>query len=274
MPKPHTPKNILCIHDLSGVGRCSLNEILPILSTMGMHVTALPTTLLSSHTGGLGQPAAQSCQEYGQAALAHYRDLELTFDCIYAGYLANIQQQQLVLDAFASWPNAFKVMDPVMGDHGKLYSGMESLVPGMAQLCRAADLTVPNLTEACLLLGQQYPQQDLTEADAAALAHQAAQAFGGEAVVTGLPLGKYIGCAGAALSDGFVQKHLCLPQSFPGTGDLFCSVLIGCLLRGNALSAAVDAAAGFVCGCISATPADADPRFGVWYETQLFRLIP
>ncbi len=273
MSTAHAPKNILCIHDLSGVGRCSLNEILPILSAMGMHVTPLPTTVLSSHTGGLGQPAAQGCVQYGHEALEHYRRLELSFDCIYAGYLADSQQQELVLEAFSSWPQAFKVMDPVMGDHGRLYSGMEPLVPGMARLCQAADLTVPNLTEACLLLGREYPENGLTEEEAAQLAGQLTQRFGGSAVVTGLPLGKYIGCAGAE-HGSFVQKHLCLPQSFPGTGDLFCSVLLGCLLRGNALSAAVDAAAGFVCNCITATPAGSDPRFGVWYETQLFRLIP
>ena len=56
MIKPVEPKKILCIHDLSGVGRCSLAVILPVLSVMGVQPVALPTVVLSTHTGGLGDP--------------------------------------------------------------------------------------------------------------------------------------------------------------------------------------------------------------------------
>ena len=52
MQKPIEPKKILCIHDLSGVGRCSLAVILPVLSVMGFQPVALPTVVLSTHTGG------------------------------------------------------------------------------------------------------------------------------------------------------------------------------------------------------------------------------
>lgn len=264
-------KSVLCIHDLSGAGRCSLNEILPVLTAMGCRVVALPTTLLSTHTGGFGTPASLDCLEYGRAALAHYQELELEFDCIYAGYLSSPAQQQLVLDAFAAWPNAAKIMDPVLGDHGSLYSGMTPLVQGMNQLCHAADLIIPNLTEACLLLDRPYPKQELLPEEAQNLAQNLAQTFGQSAVITGISMGKYIACAGAG-SENFVQKRLALPQSFPGTGDLFGAVLVGGLLRGNALSAATDAAAGFVASAISATPSDADPRMGAWYENQIYRL--
>ena len=54
MLKPTEPKKILCIHDLSGMGRCSLAVILPVLSVMGCQPVALPTVVLSTHTGGLG----------------------------------------------------------------------------------------------------------------------------------------------------------------------------------------------------------------------------
>ena len=56
MQKTVEPKKILCIHDLSGVGRCSLAVILPVLSVMGFQPVALPTVVLSTHTGGLGTP--------------------------------------------------------------------------------------------------------------------------------------------------------------------------------------------------------------------------
>ena len=56
MIKPVEPKKILCIHDLSGVGRCSLAVILPVLSVMGLQPVALPTVVLSTHTGWAPRP--------------------------------------------------------------------------------------------------------------------------------------------------------------------------------------------------------------------------
>ena len=93
------------------------------------------------------------------------------------------------------------------------------------------------------------------------------------AVVTGLPLGKYIGCAGSG-KDRFLIKKLHISRSFPGTGDLYGAVLIGSLLQGNALSAAADNAAEFVALSIQSTPAAQDTRFGVWFEPLLPRLCP
>ena len=51
----YEPKRILCIHDLSGAGRCSLAVILPVLAAMGHQPVALPTAVLSTHTGGFGE---------------------------------------------------------------------------------------------------------------------------------------------------------------------------------------------------------------------------
>ena len=112
MQKPVEPKKILCIHDLSGVGRCSLAVILPVLSVMGFQPVALPTVVLSTHTGGLGTPARMDGSAYGMAALEHYQTLGLQFDCIYTGYLGGEAQVALAEKAFALWPAAYKVVDP------------------------------------------------------------------------------------------------------------------------------------------------------------------
>ena len=125
------PKTVLCIHDLSGLGRCSLSVIVPVLAAMGCQPVALPTAIFSTHTGGLGQPAVQLCQGYGEAALEHYRSLGVSFDCIYTGYLASEEDQHLAAKAFYLWPQALKVVDPVMADHGRFYAGMEDKLSGM-----------------------------------------------------------------------------------------------------------------------------------------------
>ena len=232
MQKPVEPKKILCIHDLSGVGRCSLAVILPVLSVMGFQPVALPTVVLSTHTGGLGTPARMDGSAYGMAALKHYQELGLQFDCIYTGYLGGEAQVALAEKAFALWPAAYKVVDPVMGDNGKAYSTVTpALVERIRSLCRAADLILPNYTEAQLLLQQQPVTEQLDDAAAQALA-DALQPLAPNAVVTGLPLGKYIGCAGTG-ADRFVIKKLHISRSFPGTGDLYGAVLIGSLLQGH-----------------------------------------
>ena len=173
MLKPTEPKKILCIHDLSGMGRCSLAVILPVLSVMGCQPVALPTVVLSTHTGGLGTPARLNGAAYGLAALKHYRELGVEFDCIYTGYLGGEEQVALAEKAFDLWPAARKVVDPVMGDNGKAYSTVTpALIDRMRGLCRRADLILPNATEAALLL-EREPQTDaFDDASAQALADE------------------------------------------------------------------------------------------------------
>ena len=247
MLKITEPKKVLCIHDLSGVGRCSLAVILPVLSVMGIQPVALPTVVLSTHTGGFGTPARLDGCAYGEAALEHYRELGLNFDCIYTGYLGGEEQAALAEKAFDLWPAAYKVVD-------------------------RADLILPNATEAGLLLKKELPAQ-LDEESARALADELAASLTPNVVVTGLQLDKYIACAGAG-RDRFVVKKLHIARSFPGTGDLYGAVLIGSLIQGNALSAAADNAAEFVALAIQKTPCDQDTRFGVWFEPLLPRLCP
>lgn len=264
------PKTVLCIHDLSGLGRCSLSVIAPVLAAMGCQPVALPTAVFSTHTGGLGQPAVQLCHGYGEAALEHYRSLGVEFDCVYTGYLASEEDQHLAAKAFSLWPSALKIVDPVMADHGRFYAGMEDKLPGMQALCRSADLILPNLTEACLLLGRPMPAGELNDEEALSLARELT-VLCPQAVVTGVPMGRHLVCAGAGRTD-FTVRRLQLERSYPGTGDLFAAVLAGALLRGNALSAATDAAAGFVADSIAATDPEAPTALGVWFEPLLGRL--
>ena len=271
--KHNEPKKVLCIHDLSGVGRCSLSVILSVLSVMGVQPVALPTVVLSTHTGGFGTPARMDGCAYGEAALDHYRELGLEFDCIYTGYLGGEAQVALAEKAFAFWPDAKKIVDPVMGDNGKAYSTVTpELIDRMRALCRQADIILPNATEAGLLLQKDSLPETFDDESAQALADELTQLAPG-AVVTGLSLGKYIGCAGAG-RERFIIKKLHIDRSFPGTGDLYGAVLIGSLIQGNALSAAADNAAEFVSLAIQNTPFGQDTRFGVWFEPLLPRLCP
>ena len=114
-------KRVVAIHDLSGVGRCSLTVIMPILSAMGVQACPVPTAILSTHTGGFGEVAFQDLTDYLPQALAHYQRLGLDFSCIYSGFLGSEAQIDHCLAFFKAYPSALAVVDPVMGDHGKPY---------------------------------------------------------------------------------------------------------------------------------------------------------
>ena len=160
-----------------------------------------------------------------------------------------------------------------MGDNGKAYSTVTpEFIDRMRTLCQRADLILPNVTEAGLLLRKEMFPENFDEAGAQALADELTT-LAPDAIVTGVAMGKYIGCAGAG-RDRFVIKKLHIERSFPGTGDLYGAVLIGSLIQGNVMSAAADNAAEFVSLAIQKTPYDQDTRFGVWFEPLLPRLCP
>lgn len=263
------PKTVLCIHDLPCFGRAALSVITPALAALGVQPVALPTAILSTHTGGLGTPARMSNPGYGPAALAHYQRLGLRFDCIYSGYLADANQAKLVEQAMESWPGALAVVDPVLGDHGRMYAGLsEDMIPAMRSLCAKAGLILPNTTEAALLLGEA-PAETVTLESACRQAAQLTRLCP-QVVVTGVPAGRSIACVGAG-RDGssFVVRTPLIPRMYHGTGDIFGAVVCGRLMQGNVPEAAVQAAAAFVADCIRATPEGADERLGVWLESAL-----
>lgn len=270
------PKTVLCIHDLPCFGRAALAVIVPVLSTLGVQAVTLPTAVLSTHTGGLGTPAKLSNPGYGPAALAHYKRLGLRFDCIYSGYLADPTQVYLVEQAMEYWPDAVKIVDPVLGDGGKMYRALPpEMVPAMRELCSKADLILPNLTEAALLLEEPFP--DAVTPESAVEQAQKLNELCPQTVltgVTGFADGRSIGCAGAHRDGGtFLTKAPMIPRMYHGTGDIFGAVFVGRLLQGNVPQAAAQAAAAFVAECIRATPPDADERLGVWLEAALPRLL-
>ena len=164
----------------------------------------------------------------------------------------------------------------VLGDGGRLYKGLGAdMVPAMYNLCSKANLIVPNVTEAALLLGDPLPGVGSSEQaaeQAARLTRIAPQVV--VTGVTGLSDGRCIGCVGAARGgQGYSVKTPLIPRMYHGTGDIFGAVLVGRILQGNVPQAAVQAAAAFVSECIRQTPEGTDERLGVWLEAALPKLM-
>lgn len=276
----NAPKRVAAIHDLSGFGKCSLTVALPILSAMGIEACAMPTAILSSHTGDLKGYTYRDLTEDLPGMASQWEALGLHFDAIYTGFVGSQAQLAIIADIVRRLrnPDTLVLVDPVLGDHGVLYrTYTPSMVEGMRALCQSAQVITPNLTEAALLLQTAYDPAPLAP-EAVAATCRALSALGPQKVViTGVALpGDRLGAAAYdAAADAFaIHAMPRAPGVWYGTGDIFSSVLLGALLDGRNLDTATRVAVRFTQGCIVRTwTRGADPRFGVDFEQGLPELM-
>ena len=284
------PRRIAAIHDFSCVGRCALTVVIPTLSVMGYQTIPLPTALLSSHTGGFENLYFRDLTDDMHHITAHFDRLGMTFGSIYTGFLGSVEQISVVrefIERFGTIPDEtgkapLILVDPVMGDDGVLYATYTpELADGMRELSTHAEVLTPNLTEACFLTGTPY-------IDTATLSEKEAEAFvlslleklsnicHGKIVVTGIGLvGGIVANAGRD-EDGriFWVKRACQDISYPGTGDIFASVLLGALMQGDSFEVACTRAADFIVLLIrESAKIDTPVRMGVALEAHLDALL-
>ncbi len=152
------PKRVVAIHDISCLGKCSLTVALPVISAMGIEVCPIPTAILSTHTGFPGATYRDLTDDILPVA-RHWQALGAGCDAVYTGYMGSLRQIDRVLEAIGTLksPGTRVVVDPVMADDGRLYARIPPDFPaGMRKLAAAADLILPNRTEAALLLDEPF----------------------------------------------------------------------------------------------------------------------
>ena len=274
-----TPR-VAAIHDMSGFGRCSLTVAIPILSAMGVQCCPLPTAFLSTHTGGFeGFTFLDMTDEMSKVA-DHWASLGLTFQAVYSGFLGSERQIGVVENFICRFrgPDTVVVVDPVMGDHGKPYRTYTPELCGrMRDLAAQADVITPNLTEAALLLEEDYADLPRDEEGLRAWLERLSLDGRRSVVLTGVSLRP--GAIGAGCFDratGRIRFAMARqePAQFPGTGDLFASVVLGAMLRGEPLETAAQRAAEFVQRCAAHTLALGTPVLeGVQFEPLLGELM-
>jgi pyridoxine kinase len=272
-PVPRTA----AIHDLSGFGRSSLTIILPVLSSMGVQVCPLPTAMLSTHTGGFDDYYFLDLTEHMDGIAAHWKRLGVDFEAIYSGFLGSSAQVDIVrrfIDDFRR-EEQLVVVDPVLGDDGETYGPFgPEMVEEMRRLVEKADLITPNYTEAALLLEESFDTPASVETMKDWLSRLAG--MGPRMVVLTSVLMSDKPDISTVLAydrgDGRFWKVDCdyVPAFYPGTGDLFASVLTGALMQGDSLPIAIERAVQFVSISIRSTFGHSEPnRDGVHFERVL-----
>jgi len=264
-------KRVLSVQDLSCMGKCSLTVALPVLSAMGCACTVLPTAVLSTHTA-FPQPYCRPLTEDLLPIARHWHSVGAAFDAITVGYLADPDQAETVEQVLALFESPV-ILDPVMGDHGKLYSRQTTdHVAAMARLCHKAKYILPNVTEAALLTG--LPYREVSDEGYLKELSDGMLSFGAEGVViTGFMWDDvHTGFFAKHRQEGdFSYKAVRIPRQLHGTGDLFAAAFTGSLMAGKDSFQSASLAAGFVERVAAATE-EVSP-FGASFETQLPYLI-
>lgn len=261
-------KNILIFNDISGLGNCSLAANLPIFTKLGHYCMPLVTGAYSCQTGfdGFLFQRNEKVAQFAESLL-HYR----TPDALYVGFGNDAEILNGVLSVVSDerFTKAFVLVDPIMGDNGRLYPVFDDeYVRIMRKLVRFAHCITPNLTEACLLADIDFDELTSHSAEQGYLAKVGAafkdflsQTGAESAVITGVECGNLIG---NVVLDGAVRyvTNERVNVTYSGTGDVFSSVVCGELLNGVSLLSATQVAANFVEKAARATVCT-DRRFGV-----------
>ncbi len=272
-------KRVAAIHDISCLGKCSLTVALPIISAAGVEVSVIPTAVLSTPTGGFENFTYRDLTEDMLPVAEHWITTGADFDAFYTGFLGSAEQTEIVSRIFDKLKkdNTLIIVDPVIGDNGKLYSVFDEQFPfEMKKLCSKADIIVPNITEAFFMLGEEYREGPYTEEFIDNILVRLSKIGPSKVVLTGVYTDNEK--IGAASYDAVTGKtDLILNDRvegfFHGTGDVFASVLTAGIMNGLTVSQAARVAADFTVAGIKRTKnARTDQRLGINFEFGLCRL--
>lgn len=274
-------KSAAVINDLSGFGKCSLTAAIAVLSVMGIQPCPLPTAILTNQTGYENH----YCYDFSEH-MPFYTGMWLKnnarFDGIYSGYIAGERQVDFIKDFIKTFRKTDTkiIVDPVMGDNGQLYPAYnKTTCDKIKELAKTADIITPNLTELCILAGEDFnsviekSDSDFFFEHIEKVARNAIFHDDMKIAVTGIKNDSYIynGVFEKGNAQFFRSKEY--GSSFSGTGDIFSSIICGSILNDITLSAAVENATEFIEAVIKETIKEPyEKNHGIDFEKYLYKL--
>jgi len=272
-----TANEALLIEDLSTVGSVSMSIATPVVTVFGEQPAILPSILLSTHTGGFGQPASVSMETAIPEFRHHWQTADVRFKNVLIGYLGNNQKVYHEVNNLlkADQPNLV-VLDPAFADHGKLYTGMTAVVvENYLQLCKHVQVFLPNFTEACLILNRKVPEH-VTKSELAIILAELSKKTGlSKVAITGIERDNQIGTV--FMSDQQVKyvSSQKVSGDYFGTGDLFSSLVFEFLLNQESFETALTLANQWTSEAVADTikQISRDPRMGVRLQTVFSKIL-
>ncbi|MCF0230805.1 MAG: bifunctional hydroxymethylpyrimidine kinase/phosphomethylpyrimidine kinase [Enterococcus sp.] len=247
---------IAAVHDLCGYGKCSLGVAIPVLSAAGCDVCPVPTAVFSNHTAfpkWFAHDVTDDLQEY----IDIWEEIGIDIDVIYSGFLGSEKQVELICELYERYPNALRVVDPVMADHGKVYpTYTPKLCAAMAKLSCKADILTPNLTEACIILDRKWHGSNIEDSEAAEILSYLLESGAKSVVLKGIQrdndtkILNFVGNKDNGKMEVQQTENDYIDCALHGTGDLFCSAMLAAILDGKTLYDATVFASDLICEAI------------------------
>jgi len=269
-------KRILTIQDISCFGQCSLTVALPIISACGIECVSLPSAVLSTHTYNFTGYTFRDLTEDIPKIAEHWNKENIKFDAVYTGYIGSIKQIDYIKNIMKSpaAEDAVKIVDPAMGDNGRLYPGFDDpYAKATLSLCMFANIILPNITEACYMLDHEY-KEHYDEDYVKELANKLYKKTGAKVVLTGVSYEN--GRTGVVVYDneGYsYYEHYQYPVGSHGTGDVYSAAFVGAYMRGKTVREAAKIAADFTVSSIAKSKEFPDHWYGPVFEPVLSELI-
>ena len=266
-------KKVLTIQDYSSFGQCSLSVALPIISAMGVETISLPIALLSTHTSVFEGYTYVDLKDNALPAAKHFKSLGIEFDYVYLGYLGKSHTAKSCQEIAKLFPNAKLIVDPAMAEGGKLYDSITpDLIDSMLDLCRQSFLALPNLSEACLMAGEEYsPIQ--TEESILKLSKKLKDSGINKFIITGVRTDSKMSLAYCDGTDTHIIDTQEVKGDFLGSGDVFASSLVGALANDLPLEKSIELATAYTLQTIKLTSQDAKHWYGLKFEKTIPYLL-
>ena len=293
-------KRIVLVNDVTGLSRCSVACQLPIISSMGIETVFVPTAILSIntyHKDFFFDDYTSKMNDY----IETYKKMNIDFDGICSGFLGSAKQIEIVKEFFKDLDyievviekittdesmlissnqekdleaeKNFILVDPVMGDHGKLYpTYTQEMQEKMRELMPYAAIVTPNLTELCALIDEAYHETS-NEQELKRMCEKLSQMGPKMIVVTGISIGHQI--LNFVYNHGKVEKIYAkrIGEDRSGTGDVISAVIAGSYLKEQNFLEAVKKSTDFASKCIQhSVDIDAHPHMGLCFEPLLKEL--
>jgi len=274
---------VCAVHDLSGFGRVSLTEVLPCLAAMGVEACPLPTAILSTHTYKFTGYSFLDLTQEMKNIIEHWERLDVDFDAIYTGYLGSGSQIEILIEYIEKLKKkkTIVIVDPVLGDNvlsdcRNLYSDrMNDVLLGMKNMVAKADIITPNLTEATLLLDEEYEHYVSDEKLKTYLIKLSDMGPEKVAITSVMTDKNEMSVAVYDRADNKFYKIDCayIKKMFHGTGDIFASIMTGAIVKGESFLNACLRASGFVKCAIEETlkHTELETENGVCFEQILIK---
>lgn len=235
-------KPVLSIHSSVTVGFVGNNVVGPVLTALGLTPFLVPTVMLAAHPG-YGRRVGDAVPDHivgdilgGLGDMTEIGQIR----GVVSGYLGSVGQTDAIADFVDSWQRVGSgsyILDPVLGDRGRLYLPEELAQAMIETLLPRADIITPNNFELGFLAGMVV--SDRASAETAAQ-HLMTTTKLQAVIATGIDDGADgVGDLLVTRSGGGVWCDAG-PDSrnVAGGGDLLTAILAGQLARGVAVDPA------------------------------------